>query len=243
HNIEVMVSFQRGAWVRLYGIPLHAWNEFFFKLCVLDCGRYMRADSCTVEKDGLDYARILIATPALEVVKSVEKLLVEGELIEVKIIEEWGMALGEDACLFDDEPESETYQSDNEAEHGDPEASVNVGMLVDKIAEDMAVEMEEEEHTRLREKVDDKVKHKQPENVSRGEGRDNVALQNSSSASWVPASNVDPATQCDASTGECVTQILEPEELPISADKSTSVNPKKVMVIPSQASASGETKI
>ncbi|MCI63461.1 DUF4283 domain protein, partial [Trifolium medium] len=60
---------------------------------------YLRADSCTVENDRLDYARILIATPALEVVKSVEKLLVEGELIEVKIIEEWSLALGEDSLV------------------------------------------------------------------------------------------------------------------------------------------------
>ncbi|MCI29241.1 sulfate transporter, partial [Trifolium medium] len=102
-------SSQRGAWVRLYGIQIHAWNENFFKLWVLDCGRYLRADSCTMEKDKLDYARILIATPALEIVQSVEKLLVDGELIEVKIIEEWGLSLGEDACLFDDEPDSEMY--------------------------------------------------------------------------------------------------------------------------------------
>ncbi|PNX66030.1 putative sulfate transporter, partial [Trifolium pratense] len=31
-------DYRRGAWVRLYGIPLQAWNENFFKLCVLDCG-------------------------------------------------------------------------------------------------------------------------------------------------------------------------------------------------------------
>jgi len=31
------VTFERGAWVRLYGVPLHAWNEKFFKLCVFDC--------------------------------------------------------------------------------------------------------------------------------------------------------------------------------------------------------------
>jgi len=24
------MPFQRGAWLRVYGIPLHAWNEFFF---------------------------------------------------------------------------------------------------------------------------------------------------------------------------------------------------------------------
>ncbi|MCI18217.1 sulfate transporter, partial [Trifolium medium] len=74
-NKEVVPS-QRGAWVRLYGIPLHAWNENFFKLCVFDCGRFLRVNSYTVEKDRLDYTRILIATSDLEVVKREDKLLV-----------------------------------------------------------------------------------------------------------------------------------------------------------------------
>jgi len=42
---EAVMPFQRGAWIRLYRIPLQAWNENFFKLCVLECGRYIRADS------------------------------------------------------------------------------------------------------------------------------------------------------------------------------------------------------
>jgi predicted SpoU family rRNA methylase len=35
---KTVVPFQRGVWFRLYGIPLHAWNESFFKLCVLNYG-------------------------------------------------------------------------------------------------------------------------------------------------------------------------------------------------------------
>jgi hypothetical protein len=31
-------SYHRGAWVRLYGVPLSAWNVDFFKLCVFYCG-------------------------------------------------------------------------------------------------------------------------------------------------------------------------------------------------------------
>ncbi|GAU33774.1 hypothetical protein TSUD_393360 [Trifolium subterraneum] len=144
-NKEVVPS-QRGAWVRLYGIPLHAWNENFFKLCVFDC-RYLRADSGSVERDRLDYARILIATSALEIVTKEEKLLVEGELIEVKIIEEWGLALGEDACLFEDEAEPDSYHSDNEVMQGDPDASNNVDALVAKIVQHMDAEVVEDEST------------------------------------------------------------------------------------------------
>jgi hypothetical protein len=140
-----------------------------------------------VEKVRLDYARILIATPALEVVNRVEKLLVEGELVEIKIVEEWGLALGEDACLYDNEPESETYHSDNEAAHCDPEASNNVDMLVDKIAKEAATDME---------RVMDKDK------------------QNSSSVSRVPTSQVNSATQ-HIPVREGVDHILEPVEEPI----------------------------
>ena len=82
------MPFQRGAWLRLYGIPLHVWNETFFKLCVLDCGCYLRTDSCTLDREIFDYARVLIATSSLEIINLVKKLLIDGELVEVKIIEE-----------------------------------------------------------------------------------------------------------------------------------------------------------
>ena len=76
--VKTMQPFQRGAWVRLYGVPLHAWNESFFKLCVLDCGRYLRADCGSVDRDRFDYARILIASSSLEIVQRCESLLVDG---------------------------------------------------------------------------------------------------------------------------------------------------------------------
>jgi hypothetical protein len=62
------LPFQRGAWVRLYGVPLHAWNTEFFKLCAFACGRYLRTDEGSLERDRFDYARVLIATSSLEVI-------------------------------------------------------------------------------------------------------------------------------------------------------------------------------
>lgn len=81
-----VVPFQRGAWLRMYGIPLHAWNETFFKLCTLDCGRYLRTDSCSVEKERFDYARVLIATSNIEIINCFETILINGELMTVKIV-------------------------------------------------------------------------------------------------------------------------------------------------------------
>ncbi|MCI43962.1 sulfate transporter, partial [Trifolium medium] len=93
--------------------------------------------SYTVEKVRLDYARVLIATSAIEVIKGAEKLLVDGVMVEVKIMEEWGYALGEDACLYEDGNASETSYTDNEEEHGDPEASNNVDTLVEHIVNEL----------------------------------------------------------------------------------------------------------
>jgi len=123
------VPFHRGAWLRLYGIPLHAWNEYFFKLCVMECGRFLRTDMCSLEKERFDYARVLVSTPSLDIIFVVEKLLIDGVLMEVKIVEEWGFNIGEDVCLFE-EGDKHSEQSDNEDVHVDPDVHSNIDTLV-----------------------------------------------------------------------------------------------------------------
>lgn len=63
------------------------------------------------DKERFDYARILLATSSLEVVNVVDKIMVDGVLLEVKIVEEWGFSLGEDACSLEDENDSESAHS------------------------------------------------------------------------------------------------------------------------------------
>ncbi|PNX55975.1 putative sulfate transporter, partial [Trifolium pratense] len=135
------LSYRRGAWVRLYGIPLHAWNEDFFKLCVFDCGRFLRTDCCSTEKDRLDFARVLIATPDLGIIKRFETVLVDGCQVEVKIVEEWGYAMGEDSCLFDEESGSDAAQSDCGEGHVDQEVSRDVDALFNNIKEGLEDEV------------------------------------------------------------------------------------------------------
>jgi hypothetical protein len=142
---KIAVPFQRGAWLRLYGIPLHAWNESFFKLCVLDCGRYLRTDSCSLEKERFDFARVLVSTTSLEIISLVDKLLIDGIMVEVKIVEEWGFSIGEDACIFDDDNDCNIETPLNEDIHVDPEVSNNVDILVGKIVDDIeATELKED---------------------------------------------------------------------------------------------------
>lgn len=134
-----MVPFRKGAWLRLYGILIHAWHDNLFKLCVLECGDYLRTDDMTLERGRFDYARVLISTPSLDIVSCVEKMVIDGILVEIKIIEDWGLNIGEDACLFDDN-EDQKSQSDIEEAQGDPEACKNVDTFVDKIVKELAEE-------------------------------------------------------------------------------------------------------
>jgi PIN domain nuclease of toxin-antitoxin system len=129
-----VIPYRRGAWVRLYGIPLHAWNVLFFKLCVMDCGRFLRTDNYTADKERLDFARVLIATHDLAVIKKVEQLLVDGSLVNIQIIEEWGFDLGDDACLLEDEVGSKASVAVEDECWEDSEGSNHVDMLVDNMA-------------------------------------------------------------------------------------------------------------
>ncbi|GAU49838.1 hypothetical protein TSUD_408070 [Trifolium subterraneum] len=135
-----VLPYHRGAWVRFYGIPLHAWNVEFFKLCVLECGRFLRADICSADKEKHDFAQVLIATSDLEIVKRVENVLVDETLVEIKILEEWGYALGEDTCLFEEESGTKEAQSDNEEGPDDPEARRNVDILIENLVDGLAKE-------------------------------------------------------------------------------------------------------
>jgi len=80
-------------------------------LCVLGCGRYLRTNSCSLDRERFDFARVLVATSSLEIVNSVNKLLIDGELVEVKNVEEWGFNIGYDACLFEEDVGTKPSQS------------------------------------------------------------------------------------------------------------------------------------
>jgi len=69
--------------------------------CVFDCGQFLREDSHAMDKERLDHVRILMTTSSLVVVNVVDKILIDGVFLEVKLVEEWGFSLGEDTCLFE----------------------------------------------------------------------------------------------------------------------------------------------
>lgn len=71
----------------------------------MDSDRFIRTDECTVDKARMDFARILISTPHLEIVNKTSEFSTDGCMYLIKLVEEWGCNLGEDAFLREDESE------------------------------------------------------------------------------------------------------------------------------------------
>ncbi|CAJ2673057.1 unnamed protein product [Trifolium pratense] len=93
-----------------------------------------------MEKERIDFARVLIATPNLEIVNTTVTVLVDGIQCEVKIVEEWGYTLGEDNCLFEVDDISVSSHSEHEEGQVDPEASHHLDTMVENFAKGMNVE-------------------------------------------------------------------------------------------------------
>jgi hypothetical protein len=126
----------------LYGIPIHAWNENFFKLCVLDCDSFLRTDNCSLNRERFDYARVLVSTTSLDVVNVTEQLIVDGTSVDIKIVEEFGFNIADDVCLYDVDDNSESDNQEHADMYEDIAADKNVDMLADKIVQDL-VDMED----------------------------------------------------------------------------------------------------
>jgi len=54
----------------------------------------------------LDFARVLISTSSLEILNTSLDFIIDGSLYSIKMVEEWGCNLGEDAFLTEVDIES-----------------------------------------------------------------------------------------------------------------------------------------
>lgn len=94
--LDSIVNYERGAWVRCYGVPLHVWNDIFFLELAATQGRLLKIDDCTTNKDRLDYARLLISTPSLKEINVIEKVWIDGRMFPIRIIEDFEFGFAED---------------------------------------------------------------------------------------------------------------------------------------------------
>jgi len=80
--------YERRAWLRAYGVPIHTWNDDFFRLCVMGVGWFIRSDECTMDKARLDYAIILVTMHQIEIVNKTTDFFIDGCKYGIKLVEE-----------------------------------------------------------------------------------------------------------------------------------------------------------
>lgn len=74
---------------------------------MLDSRRFLKTDNCSLNRERFDYAIVLIATSSLEVIDTSEKIIVDGLIVDIKIIGEYGFNIGDDVCLYDEDEKSD----------------------------------------------------------------------------------------------------------------------------------------
>ncbi|PNX85649.1 hypothetical protein L195_g041719, partial [Trifolium pratense] len=92
---------------------------------------------------------------------------------EIKIVEEWGYAMGEDSCLFEEDSEAESSCGEGQ---DDPEVHRNIDMLVNQVKEGLEVE----DHNEFQGKQDEEFLDKLEANSgSKGVGTNSVLRMDS----------------------------------------------------------------
>jgi hypothetical protein len=74
------VDLERIVWLRIFGIPVHAWNDEFFAQITKPWGTFMHADDVTSKKLSMDVARLLIRTSCQKAVDKFVNVQVNGEI-------------------------------------------------------------------------------------------------------------------------------------------------------------------
>ncbi|MCH85835.1 hypothetical protein A2U01_0006687, partial [Trifolium medium] len=82
------VDVERLVWLRIYGIPAHAWNDVFFSQVTRPWGNFLNADDATSKKLTMDVARLLIRTSCQKPVDEFLYVNVNGETFHLRIIED-----------------------------------------------------------------------------------------------------------------------------------------------------------
>ncbi|GLT60494.1 hypothetical protein SLA2020_332580 [Shorea laevis] len=79
---------QRLAWIRITGLPLHAWNQKALGKIGNFLGSFIKVDEFTLNKECLDAARILITTSDANQINGAIQIKIQNHLHSVNISEE-----------------------------------------------------------------------------------------------------------------------------------------------------------
>jgi hypothetical protein len=83
-----MVNVNREVWVKVFGIPLHAWGDNLFKVLGARFGMFVDYDEPTASKARLDVAHIKLSTSIRTRIETPVMLSVMGVAFEVWVVED-----------------------------------------------------------------------------------------------------------------------------------------------------------
>jgi hypothetical protein len=83
-----MVNKERLAWIKFFGIPLHAWEDSFFRFLYFGRGTIVDIDEPTRCKRRLDVARIKIRTPLTDWCNRNVRVKINEDIFDIKLVEE-----------------------------------------------------------------------------------------------------------------------------------------------------------
>ncbi|GAU48313.1 hypothetical protein TSUD_405300 [Trifolium subterraneum] len=126
-----------------FTLILSQWKRWDFNIQPYKRGAWVH--NCSADKDRLDFSRVLIATSDLAIINTVVTVLVDGTQVDVKVVEEWGYALGEDTCLFEDESDEEASQTDHDEGQWDTEAERVVDIMDRSVKGDLGIPTQAED--------------------------------------------------------------------------------------------------
>jgi hypothetical protein len=98
----------RYVWVRVLGVPVHAWRAKVFSRLTISFGKLIRVDMATENMERLDVARLFIRTPSIEVINKVMKVQINNDSFLIRITEEMC------ECNIEAEDEMECDESDDD---------------------------------------------------------------------------------------------------------------------------------
>jgi hypothetical protein len=82
------VDMERVIWLRVFGVPSHAWNDLFFAQLVKPWGVFLNSDDGTSKKITMDVARLLIRTSCQNPVNEFFDVMVNGEIFRLRVLED-----------------------------------------------------------------------------------------------------------------------------------------------------------
>ncbi|KAK2369434.1 hypothetical protein QL285_082569 [Trifolium repens] len=121
------IDLERIVWLRIFGVPAHAWNDAFFIQVARPWGTFLNVDDVTNKKITMDVARILVRTSCQKAVDEFIDVIINGELFHLRVIED---SFGPMRILSSksQNQDGRLHDSDNSDAEGDDEEERNLAV-------------------------------------------------------------------------------------------------------------------